>query len=229
VALAAVATDEASATSDATETEEASPEGTASETGDEPTDAPETEAPTATDVPDPTDSSEQVLPTVLTPTDTSQPTATVVSVAGADDPEVLLRYDGRTLVLYNQSPSSIDISDLSFVRTTSAGTEVRFDADEWTTGSLFSVRSRSCYQVWTTSFVSIPMDEFPAEICVPRIGFWQTSRAFWVSRSTDADQMFEVRRGSDVLATCPVSPRFEPVQDNVEALTEYRCYVELDE
>ena len=81
------------------------------------------------------------------------------------------------------------------------GREIQFESSEWTTGDLIALRASRCYQLWSVSYVDLPADEPPADICVSRSGFGQTSRAFWISRTPNAT--FEVRRDGDLLAICP--------------------------
>lgn len=141
------------------------------------------------------------LPT-LTPTAAGTPPLVITVAAGEDLPEVVLRYNGSTLVLYNRSPAGqrIDISSLTF-----NGPRSRFAADEWPESELFRMGARDCYQVWTLEFNEprlndLPL-EFPAEICESRRGAFATSRTFWIS--ADEGATFEVRRFNRALGTCP--------------------------
>lgn len=188
-----------------------------------PTDIPLTETPTSTPSSTPTDapiaqpsSTPTTTPTNTppppTPTNTNvpsptpQPTAspTLSLVAGEGEPQALLIYDGRSLVIFNRDPSvAINITSVTFVQTPASGSEVIYQTAEWTTGELNALRPSRCYHVWSTGYVNLPASEPPADNCVIREGVRQTSRAFWISR--DEDATFEVRRGSQVLAVCPVA------------------------
>jgi len=131
---------------------------------------------------------------------------------------VLLRYDGRTLVLFNRSQENINIRNLVFVQQTEEG-EVEFEVTEWGergTGNLRVMRPGECYQAWSISWVDLPASEPPADICVVRQGFIQTPRAFWIGLP---DATFEVRRGAHVLAVCPTA------EEDIEI--ELRCVVDV--
>ena len=131
----------------------------------------------------------------------------------------MLRYDGRSLVLFNRSPdATINIRNLTFVQKGEED-EIVFEAQEWGigTGDLRAVRPGDCYQAWSVAWDDLPASEFPAEICASRQGFFQTPRAFWIAQ--EADAVFEVRRGSRVLAVCPA------VEEDIEI--EIRCLVEV--
>jgi hypothetical protein len=185
----------------------------------------DTDAPTATDTatPEPTATDTAVptnTPTLThTPTLTATPTATPTYTPTATytpsatptesldytdgDSQVLLLYDGRTLVVYNRDPSdSVNIRQLTFVQV-DQGEEIVFEATRWTTGDLRSVRPHTCYQVWTNAYSNLPANEPPADVCESRQGFFGTVQLFWLSANPVAT--FEVRRGNDVLAVCPVS------------------------
>lgn len=244
VALVALAEDETATSEAATEqaaeiTEEATEEPT-----DAPTDTPEpTDAPTDTQEPTdtPTDAATEIAAIITAAAETTAE-VTAESTAEAetteepedndrpedwppidaedeDDPQVLLRYDGRTLVLYNRSnpPATIDLTGVSFTRISSTGTEMTYRANEWDAADLWGVAAGECLQVWTVRFLELPMTDFPADICDARPAFRQTVRPFWTS-SRDGF-IFEVRRGEDVLATCPVA--------ETESEDELRCLVEL--
>jgi hypothetical protein len=183
----------------------------------------ETQEP-ATDEPEPTavtEDSATVAADSLTDEPTEEPeiTATpILSAADSTEAQVLLRYDGRSLVLYNRSPSAtIDVSGLSFVRISASGSTTTFRASEWGVDTASDIQAEDCLQVWTVSFSNLQATDFPAEICRFRQAFRQTSRAFWTSSNPDV--IFEVRRGSVVLATCPTVR-----SDNLD---ETRCLAEI--
>lgn len=188
----------------------------------EPTDTPELTA-TRTPTVEPTRPSAAATSDMLQPTGgaLSGATSTPEIRAGeADEPQVLLRYDGRSLVLYNRAPSQrINISTLTFVRIRANGSTMTFAADEWGSEDLFALRAEDCFQLFTVRYRSLPADEFPAEICNFRQGFFSTVNSFWTAPQADAT--FEVRRDGDVLATCPAVL--------TESTEEVRCLVELRE
>lgn len=154
------------------------------------------------------------------PSDTPTPSATATEalVAEEGDPQVLLIYDGRTLVLYNRDPQeAVNIQGLSFVQRREGQSSVSFQSSEWRTGELFALGAGRCYQVWSLNYRRLPADEPPADICLVREGFNQTSRSFWVNSNPEI--VFEVRRSGEVLATCPVA-----MPDDTEIL---RCVVDV--
>jgi len=130
-----------------------------------------------------------------------------------DEPQVLLRYNGRSLVLYNRAPSGrINVSDLEFTQ----GSKTFFSS-QWDTDELTALRRTNCLQVFTIRYQTIPITEIPADICRFRQAFFSTVDTFWIS--SNPDTTFEVKRGSEVLATCPTVPN--------ESDEERRCLVEL--
>jgi serine/threonine protein kinase len=178
-----------------------------------------TNSPEPTSTPRPTKTSTRT-PTDVPPTATATPEPTTTPTVGIEaavgEPEVLLRYDGRSLVIYNRAPSArIDISELSFVRETADGAAIEFRAYQWGSGNdnLYALRSGDCFQVWSPDHVSFDSDEFPADICRYRQGFLQIDETFWLGSSAEA--VFEVRRGDTTLATCPAAQSGD--------LTEHRC------
>ena len=197
--------------------------------------ATDTLANTSTNTPEPTDTATNTLtPTrtatrTATTTETAEPTVTstptisptpLISLSEPTEPQVLLRYDGRTLVLYNRSEDeSINIRNLSFVQETEEG-DIVFWATEWDaggTGDLRALRPHECYQVRTMAWLRFSVDVFPADICMIRQGTFQTSRSFWVSQALGP--VFQVRRGSQVLAQCPTA------EEGIEV--EVRCAVDV--
>lgn len=219
--------------------------GTAQALAALPTDTPEptatpiptdTPAPTQTPEPEPTaavvvdDPSETPAPTAtltLTPTRTPTPeptatptvahTPTLSLTAGAGDAHLVLRYDSRSLVVYNRAPDNQIINIINLTFTQGGDDSLTFNATEWTTGNLRAVRPERCYQVWTVEFRQLPPDEFPAEICQSRLGFNQTTRTFWVAQEPQA--VFQVMRGTTQLAECPAAPN--------GSLEEIHCLVDL--
>ncbi len=146
------------------------------------------------------------------PTDTAIPATTTpdttlppIDAASADDAEVLLRYDGRALVLYNRLPERwINVSDMVFSRTDASGSSVTYRAREWSTDDLYALRPTDCLMVWTMAYSMLPLNEFPSDICLTRQAFRQTAHPFWVSSQPDAT--FDVRVRGQTVATCPAVP-----------------------
>lgn len=151
-----------------------------------------------------------------TPEVTPEPTATAVPINATsdDEAELLLRYDGRSIVVYNRLPNDyISLRGISFEQLNGA----EFSYTDWVTGDIDNVRPGDCYQLWTVLYRRLPADQFPAEICVTRQGFNQTVHDFWVS--DEAGKSFEVRWYGQRVATCQAA-----IQDAEE---EYLCVVEL--
>lgn len=181
-------------------------------------DATETDNATATlaasDTPQATATSEPSntpVPTVtLRPTNSPTPSFTIVDEN--DTRQVLLRYDGRSIVVSNRDVlNTIDLSDLRFVL---------FEPDEdgnlrQTTSFNLSTSNLSgrannmtpdrCLQLLDNSqYGGLPSSNPIADDICTSTPFWlTTTRTFWTSRSRDA--YFEVRLGPiDVVGICEV-------------------------
>ncbi len=139
---------------------------------------------------------------------------------------MLLRYDGRTLVLFNRSSARIFPQDLNFVLFEPASnnpdnfrrSEV-FEARDW--GNLSrGIRSERCLQVWALRYAFLPLNEPPADICVSRAFYLQSANSFWFSDAYDEGAYFEVRLGPDVITSCPTA--------RTNSLRELRCVFDID-
>jgi serine/threonine-protein kinase len=143
-----------------------------------------------------------VSDTVVTARVTTAPAASG-NAGSVDAGQVLLIYDEDTLVLLNQSDEPVDVSDISFVQPVDEGRDLTFATLRWADGSAptDALPAGDCFQVWTTQVTEQPV---PAQ-CGVRHKWDQASfpRWFWISDSPDA--VFEVRRGTTVLAECPVA------------------------
>lgn len=205
----------------------------------ESTDEP-SETPASSDTPQPTNTNEPtVTPTntnvptrisqlrTVEPTDSLQEAPTDVpallptpdiDAESADEPQILLRYDGRSLVLYNRSPAQrINISGLLFEGVQPNGSTMTFLADEWQSDDVTSLRARDCFQLFTIRYRTLPADEFPADICNFRQGFFSTVDSFWVA--SQPNMTFEVKQNDQILAVCPTAIS--------ETTDEVRCLVDL--
>jgi tRNA A-37 threonylcarbamoyl transferase component Bud32 len=158
----------------------------------------------------------RVIPTLTgtpTPTDTRTPTRTAETVlptltrrASAfndDDPPLLLIYDRDTLVAHNRSSRQLNLSDLSFVQALPNGRELRFEARSWSGGVTQPgvLPGGDCFQIWTTDIFELPAPDY----CQARQAWRVVGSPRWFWRSDDDDAAFEVRRGDQVLASCPVN------------------------
>jgi serine/threonine protein kinase len=145
--------------------------------------------------------------------------------ASETDADLALRYDGRTLVVYNRSERRLNVSDLEYVRLNADGSDsITYRSREWAVEGIFELSPGNCLQVWTMSFVRLEEDDPPADICQSRQGIRQTVRPFWVT--TQDHVYFEVREFDNLLARCAVIPRENNLRpENPEKTT---CFVDLD-
>jgi hypothetical protein len=140
-----------------------------------------------------------------------QESFTEVSITAIDnlEPAILLRYDGRALMLYNRLPSaSVDISDLRFVQTPLSGNQLTFSATDWEFGDKENVGVGACYHVWAAGYVDLQVGEYPVEICRTRQAFRSTRNPFWLN--VDSSTRFQVYNGSQLIGTCPTVPPLTP-------------------
>jgi len=215
---ATVATDGATSvavavTTEPTNTEEATSSTTKPNTAEvstsEPTSLPDTDVPTVTPlILEATDTSASSATTVAT--DTIAPTTTTAAptlvTLGDNTQPVVLRYDDQVLTLLNQSKKNVNVSNLTFTQIVSSGTVPKFTSGEWGAGtrSVTALQPGECLQVIRNDrFLSASSTK--PDYCDFVQGWRQisTQRLFWVS--TVADAVFEVKRGSAVLATCVVN------------------------
>lgn len=186
---------------------------------EEPTETlPPTEVTPPTDTAIPGADSDTPEPTSIpTETPTRLPTVTVTPIGNllpdpitsetptlSPDAPIVLIYDTFTLLLQNRSNGSVNVSGISFVRLNQLGAPITFSVNDWdpvTRSGSYVMPSGGCYHVW---LISQQFQEVPPQ-CSARFG-WEavgTNRQFWISSEPGAT--FEVRRGGDVLATCPTN------------------------
>jgi serine/threonine protein kinase len=157
-----------------------------------------------------------------TSTQTPVPTVTPALEALPGEGQVLLRYDGKSLVIFNRDPAArINISDLDFIGLTADGEENIFNSNQWgiADDNLYVMRPEHCFQVWSPEVVTLTAREFPADICAFRQAFLQINETFWISNTPAAT--FEVQRDEVSLATCLTIP--------ANSLEEMRCVISLAE
>ena len=210
-AVSVGADDSVTATSSPTATETDAPSPTATNTA--------TSSPTAT----------------FTPSNTPSPTMTPTPAISLPDDEsdtaqVMLRYDGRMVIIGNRDTQTIDISDLFFVlfEPDDEGVMRRTRSTYNIDNSPFEDEARNlnatrCLQILDGNQFRSPPSDLPlTENLCSRFTrpFWSTSlRPFWTSESEDA--YFEVRLGQvDVLTRCPANRPFTRI--------EQRCVVNLN-
>lgn len=221
-------TTEASATSEQTNTPEPS------ETATDP------EPPTATLSPTETVTQTEPPPTVTatatqtpmpTPTPTQGPTTTpALTLLDENDPnDIVLRYDGRMLLVGNLSETRrVDVSDLVFVlfEPDDEDGTIRQSTRYTLARAAFADRTNRllpgrCFNIMDSRVFSAQPSELElSETLCAGTPFWTTTiNTFWVNASEEA--YFEVRLGAvDVLMRCPTQLSRSRV--------EVRCVVDLD-
>lgn len=168
--------------------------------------------------PTPTNTPTHTLTPTLTPSATF--TASLTPTPGIDaaptEPQLLLRYDGRSVVIYNRNNAG-DIELFRLVFEQQDGDDLMvFEGEDFLRGEIV-LPQRSCAQLWVNRFTELPADEFPAEICQSRRAFLQTTRTFWISETPGAT--FRVIRNGRTLGVCPA------VNSNDE--NDNRCVVDI--
>jgi len=119
----------------------------------------------------------------------------------------LLIYDAESLIVLNRAAESVDLSRVSFVQTLPDGGIRRFEGAQWTNGGLNPagvLAAGDCFQIWTLTTTDLPV---PAECGAQQA--WRMvgeTRSFWLPVRDDArpNPIFEVRRGTVILARCPL-------------------------
>lgn len=171
-----------------------------------------------------------------TPTRTPRPSSTptpALFMADSDDADdvaqILLRYDGRMIIVGNRSNTeTFDISDLRFVlfEPDDDGNLRRtelFDIDNYRSLANPSTRfnPERCLQILDSNeFRSLPPNNTLADDLCGGTPFWLTTTdSFWTSSNIN-ESYFEVRLGPvDVLTRCPVNVP--------QTRSEQRCLVDL--
>ena len=144
-------------------------------------------------------------------------------VAQEDEEELLLRYDGRSILMTNRMPgSTVFIDALSFKKFVKNEEGNFVESDTFRMSSFAdapsSLRSEGCIQLWDSSKFSRPANnnDLVTDSCniVP---IWRTTNAvFWADESREF--YFEVTlNGVDLLATCSTN--------RIGSLIEQRCVV----
>ncbi|MEO8611707.1 MAG: protein kinase [Chloroflexota bacterium] len=119
--------------------------------------------------------------------------------------QVLLRYDGNSLVLLNRSQQDVDVSGLTYVQTAINGDDLIFESRFWAGGSrpTSDLPGGNCFEVLKDTDVGTVGP--PPDYCGKRHAWARVSVVRWFWLSDDPNVTFEVRRGDAVLAICPVS------------------------
>jgi serine/threonine protein kinase len=214
------ATDTSTPQPTATDTSTHTPQPTATSTS---THTPQpTATSTSTDTPQPTATD------TSTPLPTNTPVPALFITPDKGDPQLLLRYDGRMIVLANRDPLNVlDVSDLIFVLFAPDENGALVESERFDVSSQsFAQDARNmiperCFQLLdNTQYNSLPDDNpLVVQSCGARPFWLATSSVFWVSE--DQKSYFEVRLGPvDVLGVCPAN---RPL-----TRSELRCAVDLN-
>ncbi len=143
------------------------------------------------------------------------------------EPELLLRYDARSIVMYNRLPNfGTSLNGLEFRQSDENGNLLYYvPISAFTVGDINNLRPQDCFQAWTDAYFEVPGDEFPADICNFRRSFLTTLNTFWLS--DEPGKTFTVTQGGRVVATClTVRPTDNYIPGNPDN-TERQCLVDL--
>jgi serine/threonine protein kinase len=175
--------------------------------------------PSATHTPSPT--------ATLTPTLSPTPTATTIPLLALEgEQQLLLRYDGRSILMTNRMPDTrLFINTLVFTKFVEDEDGNIAEADTFRmsdfTGAPSPLNHQRCLQLWDGSEFSQPSsnNRLMSDSC-NTAPFWRTSSAiFWADDSRDF--YFEVSvNGIDLLATCPTNL--------IGSLQEQRCVIQIN-
>ena len=182
-----------------------------------------TSSPTRTPIPTASQTPSSTPLPSNTPAPSRTPTPGLIAEEG--EAELLLRYDGRNLVIGNRSQAqSLNLSNLVFVLSDvdEEGNEFEVTFRLSSISPASNLRVRRCLQLLDNDqFSSLPTNNALADDLCVTDPFWQTTgRTFWLSDNRDA--VFEVRRGSvDVITRCPAA-------SPVGTFREQRCTVSLN-
>lgn len=183
---------------------------------------------TATFTASPSPSPSPTMTPSVTPMPSATPTPSLLISSEGDSAQVLMRYDGRMLLIANRDPlNGIDVSDLVFVqvapdengifRETITFAVARTDL----ASAAADLDEGRCLEILDSAqFSSLPtQNPLVTGLCEGR-PFWVTSASpFWIQEASQA--YFEVRLGSvDVLGRCPVQ--------RPETRAELRCSIDLN-
>jgi len=154
------------------------------------------------------------------PTLTPSPSPTPALVAEEGDDPLLLRYDGRSIILTNRLQfTTINVEDLVFTKFVEDDEGNLVEGERFTLSvSLFQgapsrLRHRSCLQIWNGNQFSRPStnNDLMDDIC-DASPFWRTENdIFWAD--TQSDRYFEVTYFGELLVTCPTARLGSPLEE----------------
>ena len=109
-----------------------------------------------------------------------------------------LHYNDESLVVYNPTDRTVDVSNLQFMQAPAGASPLLFRSNVWRDPT--RLQPKACFQVWTDRYIDLRAPD----ICQERQSWQAVSfvRWFWLSEQPAA--VFEVRRGDNVLARCRV-------------------------
>ncbi len=133
------------------------------------------------------------------------------ATAAAPDAAIVLKYDSQSLVLWNRSERTVDVSGLTFVQTTAKGQQLVYESNRWAGGSrpVNALPAGDCFQVYRDDLPDVDKPDY----CGRRHAWARVSFIRWFWTSDDPQARFEVRRGATVLATCAIGEQtcaFDP-------------------
>jgi serine/threonine protein kinase len=167
-----------------------------------PTDAATSSRPRATSTRQAAESEEVIVSPENVETVTVDPSLPSLDMEDGEG-QVMLRYDGRSLVLLNRAPQVIDVSDLDFViaNNQDSAEQSLFNSTDWDNPQIYLLRNANCFQLWTEDFRFLKADEFPADVCDYRQAYQQIETPFWVG---EEGSTFTVERDGFEYGVCPV-------------------------
>lgn len=139
------------------------------------------------------------------------PSPLPATAVAAQDAAVVLKYDSQSLVLWNRSKRTVDVSGLTFVQTTARGQRLVYESNRWAGGSrpVSALPAGDCFQVYRDDLPNMDKPDY----CDRRHAWARVSFIRWFWTSDDPQARFEVRRGATVLATCAIGEQtcaFDP-------------------
>ena len=169
----------------------------------------DTAAPTATETavaatedatPAPPTATEATIKPSATPTD-SEPNATPTrpSALPPDAVTITLRYNERSLMLFNSSEQMVDVSQIVFSHEDEERLRRVSVLGIWNRGTQNprNLPPGDCFQTWTTNFVNLPAPGYCTRQAFYAIA---VGRDFWVDENAVP---FDVELSGEVIATCP--------------------------
>lgn len=160
-----------------------------------PTDLPTTATPTE---PPPTATATPTEASSVTPAVSAEAAALATEDVPPEGAYVALAYDEQTLVVYNPTDQTVDLSNLQFVQMVEGGNPLSFRSSFWSDTGL--LQPKACFQVWVDRYLEWDAPDY----CAERQSWRSVSFVRWFWLSDQATAAFDVRRGDDLLARCSI-------------------------